>query len=170
MSTKKIRAHPTSRPPSQGDHEAGRDRGNLLGALLRLAYHAMMAEVMEALSGTQFTDLQAMHMTAFRPLWDAPQGLRATELAAAARITKQSIGIVVDQLEEGGYVERVAHPSDGRAKLVRLTKRGREAGGLLRAAVRRVEADWAQRIGSDRLAELRSTLTDLVASLDRDRS
>jgi DNA-binding MarR family transcriptional regulator len=159
----------SSKNPPPESAQAGADRGNLIGALLRLSHEALMSDVLEALSSTEFRDLQRAHMSAMRPLWDAPLGMRTTELAAAARITKQSMSAVVEELEALGYVERVDDPSDGRAKLVRLRKRGREAGRLLRAAVRRVEADWARRVGTQRLAALRSTLADLVASLESER-
>ena len=105
-----------------------------------------------------------------RALWDQPEGARATELAAAARITKQSMGAIVDQLEQRGYGERVDDPRDSRAKLVRLTKRGRDAGRLMRATVRRVEADWGRRVGTARLEALRETLRDLVASFGADEA
>jgi DNA-binding MarR family transcriptional regulator len=144
------------------------DRGHLIGALLRLSHQALMSEVVSGLARTDYADLQAGQMTAMRPLWDAPAGMRSTDLAAAARVTKQSMAAVIEQLEASGYVERVDDASDGRAKLVRLTKRGREAGKSLRGAVRRVEADWARRIGAERLAQVRSALEELVASLDRD--
>jgi hypothetical protein len=41
-----------------------------------------------------------------------------------AEITKQSAGFLVDQLESGGYVDRVPDPADGRARLVRVAERG----------------------------------------------
>lgn len=159
----------SSTPPHVDRGATGPDHGHLIGALLRLAHQSLISEVLSSLRGTDFADLQAVHMTALRPLWDAPQGVRATGLATAARITKQSMGAIIDQLVLRGYVERVEDPSDGRAKLVRLTTRGREAAKVLRAAVRRVEADWARRVGADRVADLRQTLADLVASLDADR-
>jgi DNA-binding MarR family transcriptional regulator len=164
MSSKNPSPDRSSQPSPPGD-----DRGNLLGALLRLSHQAMMAEVFRSLEGTEFADLREVSMALLRPLWDAPEGVRSIDLARAARVTKQTMGALVDQLERAGYVERVDDASDGRAKLVRLTKRGRESGRLLRAAVRRVEADWARRIGSQRFAALRSALTDLLASLDADR-
>jgi DNA-binding MarR family transcriptional regulator len=158
----------SSIPPHPDRGATDPDRGHLIGALLRLAYQSLISGVLTSLGGTDFADLQAVQMSALRPLWDAPQGVRATDLATAARITKQSMGAIVDQLVLRGYVQRVEDPSDGRAKLVRLTTRGREAGKVLRAAVRRVEADWARRVGADRVAELRETLAALVASLEAD--
>lgn len=142
------------------------DRGPLLGSLLRLSHQALITEVMRGIADGGFPDLQQHHMAAMTPLWDRPEGARSTDLAALARITRQSMGVIIDQVEELGYVERVDDPDDRRAKRVRLTKRGRDAGRIARTHVRRVEADWAKRIGADRLAALRQTLTDLHASLD----
>jgi DNA-binding MarR family transcriptional regulator len=126
----------------------------------------MMGEVTRGLADAGFPEIQPHHAVVTRPLWDFPTGLRSTELAAKAGITKQSIGAIVDQLEALEIVERVEDPEDKRAKLVRLTKRGREAARLSRALVRHVEADWARRIGAKRVSELRETLTALAVSLE----
>src|SRR4051812_21961513 len=109
------------------------DRGPLLGALLRLCHQFMIAEVMRGLADAGYAELQPPHATTLRPLWDRPEGARATELAASSRVTKQSMGAIVDQMEAWGYAERIDDPDDKRAKLVRLTKRGREAGRVIRA-------------------------------------
>ena len=106
-----------------------------------------------------------MYGSIARPLWDHPDGVRSTDLAAVARMTKQSMGAIVDQLEDQGFVERVDDLDDKRAKLERLTKRGRELGRLTRTIVRRVEADWAKRIGRARLDALRDALEAALASL-----
>jgi DNA-binding MarR family transcriptional regulator len=158
----------SSRPlpdPGAGSGDAA-DRGPLLGALLRRCHQALVAEIARDLAAAGHEQFQPQYNAVVRPLWDNPAGVRSSELAAAARITKQSMGAIVDQLQEAGYVERVDDPDDARAKLVRLTKRGREAGRVARAAVRRVEADWARRVGAGRLAALRKSLTDLLASLE----
>ena len=45
----------------------------------------------------------------------AEGGSRVTELAEAAQVTKQTAGFLVNQLEKGGYVERVPiRPTPGR--------------------------------------------------------
>jgi len=148
--------------------DPGADRGPLLGALMRLSHQTLMAEILRASAEAGFPDVLAAHMAAIRPLWDCPEGARATWLAAEARITKQSMAVLLDQLEERGYVTRLEDPSDRRAKLVVLTRRGREVGRVLRAATRRVEADWAKRIGAGRVDAMREALRDLVRSLDLD--
>jgi maltose O-acetyltransferase len=93
-----------------------------------------------------------------------PDGTRTVTLAARARITKQSAGFLVDQLERAGYVERVPDPADGRAKLVRLTRRGRAVGGRRRRRGRRVAA----RVGAAprRGADARAGGDDAVAAAD----
>ena len=47
------------------------------------------------------------------------------ELAARARLSKQTMTTMVRLLERDGLVERRADPSDGRASLVFLTERAR---------------------------------------------
>ncbi len=138
----------------------------MLGALLRRCHQALIGEVTRGVTRAGYADFQPAHNVVMRPLWDHPEGVRSTELAAQGRITKQSVGAIVDQLEDLGYVERIDDPADSRAKRVRLTRRGRDAGRVTRAVVRRVEADWARRIGAARLEGLRSTLKALLASLD----
>jgi DNA-binding MarR family transcriptional regulator len=137
-----------------------------LGTLLRMPYQAMMIDAVEpALSAAGFDDIRAAHLPVIQALAIHPEGLRSTELAMYARITKQSMGYLVDHLSEGGYVERAADPGDLRAKIVRLTPLGWKASQKIRATVLEVEADWAQRIGPDRMAQLQEILGDLVASL-----
>ena len=56
-------------------------------------------------------------------------GSRLVDLAEEARVTKQAMMAIVDDLESRGYVRRIADPTDTRAKLVRLTTRGRTRRG-----------------------------------------
>lgn len=139
-----------------------------LGTLLRMPYQAMMTETVEPeLAAAGFGDIRSAHLPVIQALATYPDGMRATELAAYARITKQSMGYLVDHLGAGGYVERVPDLTDQRAKVVRLTPHGWTAGRTIRALVLGVEADWARRIGAARVEQLRAILRDLVASYER---
>ncbi|MRH90995.1 MarR family transcriptional regulator [Nocardia sp. SYP-A9097] len=90
-----------------------------------------------------------------------PDGTRLTELAERAQVTKQTAGFLVDQLERAGYVERVPDPSDGRARLVWLSERGRTMAETGNRVSARIEAEWAAHLGERRMAQLRDALTRL---------
>jgi DNA-binding MarR family transcriptional regulator len=89
------------------------------------------------------------------------RGMRLTELAAAAQVTKQTAGFLVDQLERAGYVERRPDPTDARARLVVIAERGRRAQERAREVEQEVEAEWEAHLGADRMAALRASLLDL---------
>jgi DNA-binding MarR family transcriptional regulator len=90
-----------------------------------------------------------------------PHGTRLVDLAEAAQVSKQTLGSIVDQLEEGGYVQRVQDPSDARGRLVTITAAGQELIELSAAVVRDIEAAWEAHLGSTRIRQLRQTLVAL---------
>jgi DNA-binding MarR family transcriptional regulator len=134
------------------------DRGPLLGSLLRLASQATTEQFARWIAAAGFENVQPAHSAAIQPLWEVPEGARITTLARASRITKQSMSALVSDLETAGYVERVADPDDARAVRVRLTARGRAYARAVRAFARSLEADWAARVGVQRIEDLRATL------------
>jgi DNA-binding MarR family transcriptional regulator len=94
-------------------------------------------------------------------------GSRLTDLATQSGVTKQAVGEFVDELQALGYVERVPDPMDGRAKIIRMTERGRDA---RRAALRifdDIEREWGERFGEDRVTELRAVLEAIAAEDER---
>jgi DNA-binding MarR family transcriptional regulator len=135
-----------------------------LGTLLRLAHTTMNEEYTRWLAGSPYKEIQPAHAAAIQPLWQRPEGVRLTELAQTARITKQSMGALVDSLERGGYVERVDDPDDARAWRVRLTAKGRQYGRDVRKFSREKEKVIAKRLGKQRLEELRKSLAWFVES------
>jgi len=137
---------------------ASQQRGPHLPALLRLASQAMTEQLSAWIASAGFAGVQPAHSAVFQPLWQMPEGARITSLARASRITKQSMSTLITDLEAGGYVERIEDPDDARATRVRLTARGRAYGKAVRAFALRVEADWAERIGAQRVEELRAAL------------
>jgi DNA-binding MarR family transcriptional regulator len=139
-------------------------RGPLLGALLRLCRQEILSHVA---IGLRVLDAPPLQEAVMQPLYEQPDGLRVTQLAQLAGVTKQSIAEMIDLMEAAGYVERVPDPSDGRARLVRLTRRGKLVNERARELVREVEERWAARIGSARVDALRDTLTAIVAGQDQ---
>lgn len=89
------------------------------------------------------------------------EGTRLSVLAERAQIAKQTATALVDKLERAGYVERAPDPSDGRARLVRMTPRAEAALPLARAEEDRIEAEWRAHLGAERMEQLRDALTAL---------
>lgn len=132
-----------------------------LNGLLDLAFDAMIAEFMSEIEKSEFDDIRPTHGCVFRYL--RSRGMRLTEMAERANMTKQSVGEVVDDLVGRDYVERVPDPDDRRAKLIRLTARGRKAQAFGFRVFAEIEERWAERHGADRIAGLRETLEAIVA-------
>jgi DNA-binding MarR family transcriptional regulator len=88
-------------------------------------------------------------------------GTRLTELAESAQVTKQTAGSLVDQLERRGYVERVPDPTDARARLVRLSSKGREVQALARVVEDEVTAEWTRHLGEPEMRRLRRAMDRL---------
>jgi DNA-binding MarR family transcriptional regulator len=128
------------------------------GLLLFYPYRALESRVLAALGAAGFEITLAQARLLQRV---AAGGSRLTDLAAQAQVTKQAAGELVDQLELRGYVERVADPRDGRARLVRLAPRGWDAASVAAPVVAAVEAEWADHLGSEELAALRAALLRL---------
>lgn len=132
-------------------------RSVTLVALFRRTAQLMVAELVERLEAAGYPDLPAAYHPVFENL-DAA-GTRLTELAARTDMTHQSMGELVDTLEQRGYVERVPDPSDRRARLVRLTPKGRR---MVRVALREIadiEAHWS---GAWKAAGLRADMAAIL--------
>lgn len=92
-----------------------------------------------------------------------PWGSRVTELAAKAQMAKPSMAYLVEYLEAAGYLVRRPDPTDGRARLVQLTRRGwREIEDAL-DIIADLEAELGASLGPRRLQTLRQLLTEVTS-------
>ncbi len=139
----------------------------LIGALLRIPFQAVVARIYEGLMVAGYTDIGPSHYVVFQHL--PPEGMRLTELAEQAQITKQSMNYLIDYLQECGYVERAPDPADRRAKLVRYTERGRALDRTARQIVKQIEGDWAAHLGEQKMRQLRRLLQELIAHLEQNK-
>jgi DNA-binding MarR family transcriptional regulator len=134
-----------------------------LGTLLRDPWLELNARLHGAVAEQGFADVRPALSAVFQHVRD--DGSRVTEIARRAQLTKQTVVYLVDELERLGYVERVADPDDGRAKLVRPTPRGHAAVAEARQAAAAIERDWAVLLGEERMAQLRAGLEALHDAL-----
>jgi len=132
---------------------AGHRQAPNLGILLFVTYRALEQRASSAVVAAAISDITPAQARIAARI--APNGTRVSDLA------KQSAAFLVEQLEAAGYVDRVPDPTDGRARLVRLTSRADRVVAEVNAEVERVLAEWAEHVGADRLRQVHETLMDL---------
>jgi DNA-binding MarR family transcriptional regulator len=130
-----------------------------LGVLLFVSYRALEKRAYDAAVAAGAADLTIAQARILQRV--GPHGTRVSDLAEQALVTKQTAGYLVEQLERAGYVERVPDPSDGRARLVRLSTRAERLVPAADAEVRRVLSEWEAHVGPDAMRRLDETLARL---------
>ena len=128
--------------------------GVLISILNRVVDDAAMAGL-----AARFGDVRRSHGAVFEML--DPGGTHVADLARRARMTRQAMGELVEDLERLGYVERRPDPNDGRAKLVILTAKGEAAMNDGIAAVVDLEDRWVATLGEDEARLFRAALEKL---------
>src|SRR4051794_39516771 len=93
-----------------------------LPALLLALNGELVAGIQAGAVARGFDDIRPAHGFAFVRL--APNGATVGELAEHLGFTKQAASQLVEELVRKGYVQRLPHPTDARARLVVLTERG----------------------------------------------
>ena len=136
------------------------ERTPLLLLLVLASRHlteALQAHLVEA----GFEDHRVVHHNVMAHV--THDGIRLTELAEVAGITKQAMSELVIDLETLGYLQRSTDPLDGRAKLIGFTDKGRAAVHAAMRAFEHIDAVLDARLGSNTLRALRR---GLLATLD----
>lgn len=103
--------------------------------------------------------LQGSHQAVLAHL--SLEGTRLTELAERASMTKQAMGQLIDEVERLGYVERTTDPSDGRAKIVKFTRKGEKLIQLGTEIGDSIQQGYADLIGAKKMQRLRDLLEEL---------
>jgi DNA-binding MarR family transcriptional regulator len=127
-----------------------------VGALLGVVWQWVRDQLYVGVVAAGYDDLNAAHVG----LWRYPglDGLRPTELADHVGITKQSVNDLLGHLERHGYLGRVPDPADGRARVIRLTSKGRRLQQTIYAEAGAAEMQIAEILGPRRFAQLHSSL------------
>ncbi|MGY4712750.1 MarR family winged helix-turn-helix transcriptional regulator [Mycolicibacterium sp. CBM1] len=127
--------------------------------LMFIAHRAAEAQVMTSLSTVDGSDITVAQARLLQRM--NANGIRLTDLAQQAGVTKQTAGALVDQLQAAGYVVRTPDPADARARLVVLSDTGAALCRAAAAEVAQVEHRWRKHLGAKRYQELRAALVDL---------
>lgn len=143
-----------SRPSLPGSPLAAREM--LIGALLRVPAQAIHRRIIRELNAAGFDDLRLPHMAVLQ--FPGPDGVRPGTLAERAGMSKQAMNQLLRSLEGLGYVVRSDAPDKGRARIVRLTKRGCAAYARIHDILRDVEREWTAELGPRRFTDLKGLL------------
>lgn len=108
--------------------------------------------VHERVVAAGFDDLRPTHGFTFVRI--SHGGATTAELAEHLGVTKQAAAQLVDELVRKGYVERTPHPTDARARLLRLTERGWACTRAADAAAVAAVAPYRETLGAERFAAL----------------
>jgi DNA-binding MarR family transcriptional regulator len=139
----------------------------LIGELLRNPNAARVRHVERGFAAAGHSAIHPPHLPVFEYM-DRQRGSRVTDLARHANVSAQAMTEVVVHLERHGYVERVPDPSDGRARLVRLTARGQEVYAVARELILELERSWAARLGEPKFVQLKELLGELWDAVGAD--
>jgi DNA-binding PadR family transcriptional regulator len=112
-----------------------------LGRLLLEGHRAVAADLVALLDERGFPGMRAGHAALF---------------------------LHIDDLEGRGYVRRVPDQEDARAKVVRLTARGRRCAAESRRAVQALESRTRRLLGDRRYESLRESIEELVVASRED--
>ena len=128
----------------------------LIGALLRVPAQAIHRRIIDELNAAGFEDLRVPHMPVLQ--FPGPDGVRPGTLAERAGMSKQAMNQLLRSLEGLGYITRSDAPDEGRARIIRFTKRGRAAYSRIHDILLDIEHEWSAELGKKDFAKLKELL------------
>jgi DNA-binding MarR family transcriptional regulator len=133
-----------------------------LGDLMRQAHQRLVTTLDDALGAAGWRDVRSAHVSVLATVH--PDGSRLTTMTQRGGRTKQAVSELAGHLVDHGYLELVADPSDGRARLYRPTRRGYELLATCERVVDEHERWLVGIVGVEALSRIRVTLETIIAS------
>ena len=134
---------------------------NDLGFLLAKATQRWNELLAERFAAWGYGEVRPAYGSVLLPLYEE-DGLRMGELAARARLSKQTMTQMIARLQRDGLVERRADPADGRATVIYLTARAQQFEPVAAAVLAELDRLVRRRLGTDRLAVVKDALRELM--------
>ncbi len=128
----------------------------LIGALLRVPGQVIQRRIIRELNASGFKELVVPHMAVLQ--FPGPDGVRPGVLAERAGMSKQAMNQLLRSLENFGYIIRCNAPDEGRARVIRLTRRGHAAYAKIHEILRVIEREWSTELGPGHFNELKKLL------------
>jgi DNA-binding MarR family transcriptional regulator len=133
-----------------------------VGFLLAKASQRWNELLYERFAAGGFPEVRPAYGSILVPLFEE-DGLRMGELAARARLAKQTMTTMVRLLERDGLIARERDPEDGRAFRIRLTPRAREFEPVAAQVLADLDALVADRLTKQQSKALRGVLKGVIA-------
>ena len=134
-----------------------------LEAALADAGRRFVRDVLGAVHRHGYADVTEALLALFRTL--ELGGSRLTDVAAAARVTKQSMRVLVDRAAAMGLVERAPDPADGRARTIAFSPAGLVMLEEMRGGIVAAEAGFAAVTSDAVLHDLKRWLGAFIAAV-----
>ena len=132
-----------------------------LGFLLAKATQRWNGLLAERFAHEGYPEVRPSYGSLLVPLFEQ-DGLRMSELATRARLSKQTMTTMVRLLERDGLVRREPDPGDGRATLVYLTARSRAFRPVAERVLGELDSRIRTRLSADDLARLKAMLKGVI--------
>ena len=129
-----------------------------VGRLIRKPYLEMIELLYKRLEQEGFEGTNVMYSPIFQFI---DTGKRLTQLATLAKTSKQHMKFLLGNLEKMGYTQKVPDPTDKRAVIYSLTKKGHDRRARSYEVLAEIERTWSEFIGPAKMDELKLLLTDL---------
>ena len=129
------------------------------GVYLRILWDELRYNLETQLKENGYDDISPSHGWIFYNTEE--EGSRIIDLAAKAKITKQSMSVLVAQLENGGYVKKTPDLNDKRAWLLVLTAKGKKVKSAGQQINYAFEEQWKKKLGEKDYNQFRQFLMRL---------
>lgn len=149
-----------------GDKMAGEKSGEMqfkhnLGRDLAFLSRDLSRSLMDKSVARGHKGLKLNWDTVFLNL-DFREGSRVVDLAQINGLTKQAMSQIVAEIEQQGYIAKREDPSDGRARKIVLTSKGKKLIQDSMEAYGELEAEYEALIGREKLDALQEIAAELV--------
>ena len=141
--------------------DAGRSDTDNLGFLLAKASQRWNELLADRFTASGFEEVRPSYGSVLLPLFEQ-DGLRMNEIAARARLSKQTMTTLVRLCERSGLVSRTSDPGDGRAFRIYLTERARSFKPVADEILRELDVKVVAALGQKRQQTLTRALKGVI--------
>jgi DNA-binding MarR family transcriptional regulator len=157
-------------PKTTRSNSSAASLGRDLRALLHVPQHDLQAQLASRLERLGFPSLRPALVQLLSVIGSGlagtDAGVRLSDLVSQVSLPKQTVGDLLDELEDMRMVERFPDPDHGVIKRVRLGPKGKVWAVEVKRVSAATEAKWATRMGSKKMRSLRALLEELAATVE----